>query len=188
MKNNIINHISLSFDAISENEAFARMTVAFFMAQLNPTIDQVEDVKTAVSEAVTNAIIHGYEVIEDEAFIQHGLCGHECIDKIKNHETPGTETKLKNSTKNSINNSINNSTKNQVHMKCKYHGRELYVEISDDGVGIQDVAKAMEPLYTSKPQLDRSGMGFSFMEAFMDELAVTSEPGHGTTVKMKKIL
>ena len=65
MKNNIINHISLSFDAISENEAFARMTVAFFMAQLNPTIDQVEDVKTAVSEAVTNAIIHGYEVFEE---------------------------------------------------------------------------------------------------------------------------
>ena len=73
-------------------------------------------------------------------------------------------------------------------MKCKYHGRELYVEISDDGVGIKDVAKAMEPLYTSKPQLDRSGMGFSFMEAFMDELTVTSKPGHGTTVKMKKVL
>ena len=73
-------------------------------------------------------------------------------------------------------------------MKCKYHGRELYVEISDDGVGIKDVAKAMEPLYTSKPQLDRSGMGFSFMEAFMDALTVTSEPGHGTTVKMKKVL
>lgn len=73
-------------------------------------------------------------------------------------------------------------------MKCKYHGRELYVEISDDGVGIKNVAKAMEPLYTSKPQLDRSGMGFSFMEAFMDELTVTSEPGHGTTVKMKKVL
>ena len=184
MKNNIINHISLSFDAISENEAFARMTVAFFMAQLNPTIDQVEDVKTAVSEAVTNAIIHGYEVIEDEAFIQHELCTHECIDKPQNHEIPETETNMKNST----NNSINNSTKNQVHMKCKYQGRELYVEISDDGVGIQDVEKAMEPLYTSKPQLDRSGMGFSFMEAFMDELAVTSELGHGTTVKMKKVL
>lgn len=180
MKNNIINHISLSFDAISENEAFARMTVAFFMAQLNPTIDQVEDVKTAVSEAVTNAIIHGYEVFEDEAVIQHELCTHECIDKPQNHEIHETETNMKNS--------INNSTKKQVHMKCKYHGRELYVEISDDGVGIKDVAKAMEPLYTSKPQLDRSGMGFSFMEAFMDELTVKSEPGHGTTVKMKKVL
>lgn len=71
-------------------------------------------------------------------------------------------------------------------MNCSYIGRELYIEISDSGVGIQDVAKAMEPLYTSKPQLDRSGMGFSFMEAFMDALTVTSEPGHGTTVKMKK--
>ena len=96
MKNNIINHISLSFDAISENEAFARMTVAFFMAQLNPTIDQVEDVKTAVSEAVTNAIIHGYEVFEDEAAIQHELCTHECIDKPKNHEIHETETNRKN--------------------------------------------------------------------------------------------
>ena len=76
----------------------------------------------------------------------------------------------------------------QVHMNCSYIGRELYIEISDSGVGIQDVAKAMEPLYTSKPQLDRSGMGFSFMEAFMDALTVTSEPGHGTTVKMKKVL
>ena len=76
----------------------------------------------------------------------------------------------------------------QVHMECSYMDRELYIEISDNGVGIQDVARAMEPLYTSKPQLDRSGMGFSFMEAFMDALTVTSEPGHGTTVKMKKIL
>ena len=73
-------------------------------------------------------------------------------------------------------------------MNCSYIGRVLYIEISDSGVGIQDVAKAMEPLYTSKPQLDRSGMGFSFMEAFMDALTVTSEPGYGTTVKMKKVL
>ena len=128
------NHISLSFDAISENEAFARMTAAMFMAQLNPTLDDVEDVKTAVSEAA-----------------EEKSCP-------------------------------------QVHMNCSYIGRELYIEISDSGVGIQDVAKAMEPLYTSKPQLDRSGMGFSFMEAFMDALTVTSEPGHGTTVKMKKVL
>ena len=144
------NHISLSFDAISENEAFARMTAAMFMAQLNPTLDDVEDVKTAVSEAVTNAIIHGYEMGDD--------------------------------------NISSNQADHQVHMNCSYIGRELYIEISDSGVGIQDVAKAMEPLYTSKPQLDRSGMGFSFMEAFMDALTVTSEPGHGTTVKMKKIL
>ena len=146
------NHISLSFDAISENEAFARMTAAMFMAQLNPTLDDVEDVKTAVSEAGTNAIIHGYEM---------GQADHQAAEE---KSCP------------------------QVHMNCSYIGRELYIEISDSGVGIQDVAKAMEPLYTSKPQLDRSGMGFSFMEAFMDALIVTSEPGHGTTVKMKKVL
>lgn len=153
------NHISLSFDAISENEAFARMTVAMFMAQLNPTLDDVEDVKTAVSEAVTNAIIHGYEMGDDN--ISSGQTDHQAAEE---KSCP------------------------QVHMECSYMGRELYIEISDKGVGIQDVAKAMEPLYTSKPQLDRSGMGFSFMEAFMDALTVTSEPGHGTTVKMKKVL
>ena len=153
------NHISLSFDAISENEAFARMTAAMFMAQLNPTLDDVEDVKTAVSEAVTNAIIHGYEM---------GMTIFHPVRQI-------TRQQKKKSCP-------------QVHMNCSYIGRELYIEISDSGVGIQDVAKAMEPLYTSKPQLDRSGMGFSFMEAFMDALTVTSEPGHGTTVKMKKIL
>ena len=163
------NHISLSFDAISENEAFARMTAAMFMAQLNPTLDDVEDVKTAVSEAVTNAIIHGYEKGDDN--ISSGQAEHQAAEE---KSCP------------------------QVHMNCSYIGRELYIEISDSGVGIQDVAKAMEPLYTtkpeqeplytSKPQLDRSGMGFSFMEAFMDALTVTSEPGHGTTVKMKKVL
>lgn len=149
------NHVSLSFDAISENEAFARMTAAMFMAQLNPTLDDVEDVKTAVSEAVTNAIIHGYEMGDDNISSSQAAEEKSCP---------------------------------QVHMNCSYIGRELYIEISDSGVGIQDVAKAMEPLYTSKPQLDRSGMGFSFMEAFMDALTVTSEPGHGTTVKMKKVL
>lgn len=149
------NHISLSFDAISENEAFARMTAAMFMAQLNPTLDDVEDVKTAVSEAVTNAIIHGYEMGDDNISSGQAVEEKSCP---------------------------------QVHMNCSYIGRELYIEISDSGVGIQDVAKAMVPLYTSKPQLDRSGMGFSFMEAFMDALTVTSEPGHGTTVKMKKVL
>ena len=144
------NHISLSFDAISENEAFARMTAAMFMAQLNPTLDDVEDVKTAVSEAVTNAIIHGYEMGDDN--ISSGQADQQAAEE---KSCP------------------------QVHMNCSYIGRELYIEISDSGVGIQDVAKAMEPLYTSKPQLDRSGMGFSFMEAFMDQVQVESEPGRG---------
>ena len=108
----VYNEMEVSFDSHSSNEAFARVTVAAFMTQLNPTVEEVSDVKTAVSEAVTNAIIHGY-----------------------------------------------NSTLNKVHM---------------------------EPLFTTKPDLERSGMGFSFMEAFMDELEVESAPGKGTTVKMKK--
>ena len=108
------NHISLSFDAISENEAFARMTAAMFMAQLNPTLDDVEDVKTAVSEAVTNAIIHGYEMGDDN--ISSGQADHQAAEE---KSCP------------------------QVHMNCSYIGRELYIEISDSGVGIQDVAKAM---------------------------------------------
>ena len=106
------NHISLSFDAISENEAFARMTAAMFMAQLNPTLDDVEDVKTAVSEAVTNAIIHGYEMGDDN--ISSGQADHQAAEE---KSCP------------------------QVHMNCSYIGRELYIEISDSGVGIQDVAK-----------------------------------------------
>ena len=137
------NHISLSFDAISENEAFARMTAAMFMAQLNPTLDDVEDVKTAVSEAVTNAIIHGYEMGDDN--ISSNQADHQAAEE---KSCP------------------------QVHMNCSYIGRELYIEISDSGVGIQDVAKAMEPLYTSKPQLDRSGMGFSFILYFSLIIAI----------------
>ncbi len=109
------NHISLSFDAISENEAFARMTAAMFMAQLNPTLDDVEDVKTAVSEAVTkNAIIHGYEMGDDN--ISSGQADHQAAEEKKSCP--------------------------QVHMNCSYIGRELYIEISDSGVGIQDVAKS----------------------------------------------
>ena len=135
------NHISLSFDAISENEAFARMTAAMFMAQLNPTLDDVEDVKTAVSEAVTNAIIHGYE--EKEGMVE-------------------------------------------IH--CVLLDRLLHIEIKDNGKGIPDVEKAKQPFYTTKPECERSGMGFAFMEAFMDELQVESEVGRGTTVHMKKII
>ena len=135
------NHISLSFDAISENEAFARMTAAMFMAQLNPTLDDVEDVKTAVSEAVTNAIIHGYE--EKEGMVE-------------------------------------------IH--CVLLDRLLHIEIKDNGKGIPDVEKAKQPFYTTKPELERSGMGFSFMEAFMDRLEVVSEPGKGTSVHMVRRL
>ena len=139
--NGMTNEMKLEFDSRSANEAFARVTVASFMTQLNPTLVEVSDVKTAVSEAVTNAIIHGYE----------------------NHV-------------------------NKVQIYAGIEGRTLHLEISDRGVGIPDVKKAMEPLYTTRPELERSGMGFSFMEAFMDEVQVESEPGKGTIVRMKKII
>ena len=139
--NGMTNEMKLEFDSRSANEAFARVTVASFMTQLNPTLEEVSDVKTAVSEAVTNAIIQGYE----------------------NHV-------------------------NKVQIYAGIEGRTLHLEISDRGVGIPDVKKAMEPLYTTRPELERSGMGFSFMEAFMDEVQVESEPGKGTIVRMKKII
>ncbi len=135
------NEMSLEFDSISNNEGFARVTVAAFLTQLNPTLEEVADVKTAVSEAVTNCIIHGYE------------------------------------------NSIE-----KIHIYCKISANEFYVEISDKGKGIENVKQAMEPLFTTKPSEERSGMGFAFMEAFMDELEVVSEPLKGTTIKMKKII
>ncbi len=133
------NEMTLAFDSISENEEFARVTVAAFAAQLNPTLEEVADIRTAVSEAVTNAIIHGYP--------------------------EGVHTVVL-----------------RVHME----DQQLEVWVMDEGVGIADISKAMEPLYTSRPDLERSGMGFMFMEAFMDEVKVESSPGMGTTVYMKK--
>ena len=140
----INNHMELSFDAVSVNEAFSRTAVAMFMAQLDPTLEQIDDVKTAVSEAVTHAIIQGYNEDEPEK---------------------------------------------QVKMKCMYdENRILTIKIIDEGIGIKNIDKAMQPLYTSKPQMERSGMGFSFMQAFMDSLVVESECGRGTTVTMTKKL
>jgi len=133
------NEMTLLFESRSQNESFARTVVAAFTTQLDPTIEELADIKTAVSEAVTNSIIHGYS---------------DCVGIISMH--------------------------------CVINRNELMVEIHDDGVGIEDIEKAMEPLYTSRPELERSGMGFSFMEAFMDELQVESEPGRGTLIKMKK--
>lgn len=139
MKNT--NEMELRFDSLSANEGFARVAVAAFLTQLNPTVEEVADVKTAVSEAVTNAIIHGYE--------------------------------------------------NEIHkivIRCRIREQTFFVEIQDTGRGIQDVKKAMEPLFTTRPELDRSGMGFSFMEAFMDEVSVVSAPGEGTLVSMQKTI
>lgn len=131
--------ITFEFDSNSENESLARTVVAAFLARLDPTLEELADVKTAVSEAVTNSIIHGYD----------GAPG-----KIKIHSWIEENT--------------------------------IWIEISDQGVGIPDVSRAMEPLYTTRPEMERSGMGFAFMEAFMDELSVDSQVGQGTTIRMKK--
>ena len=136
------NEIYMEFDAISENEGLARVVIAAFLSRLDPTVDEVDDVKTAVSEAVTNAIIHGY-----------GNQGGSVVMKAKLSE----------------------------------NGR-LSVDIVDKGVGIADVEQAMQPLFTTGAENERSGMGFSFMEAFMDELSVESRVGEGTTVHMEKQL
>lgn len=137
------NEMELIFDSHSVNEGFARVAVAAFLTQLNPTLEEVSDVKTAVSEAVTNAIIHGYE----------------------------KETR-------------------KIWIRCRLEGQTIYIEVEDHGKGIEDIEKAMEPLFTTKPELDRSGMGFSFMEAFMDEICVISPVSDkkGTVVKMKKTI
>ncbi len=133
------NKMILEFESKSQNESFARTVVAAFAATMDPTIEELADIKTAVSEAVTNSIIHGYS---------------NCIG--------------------------------MVVMRSFINGNEITVEVEDSGTGIEDINKAMEPLYTSKPELERSGMGFSFMEAFMDDLEVDSEFGKGTLVRMKK--
>jgi len=133
------NRMHLAFSAVSQNESFARTVAASFLAQLNPTIEELTDVRTAVSEAVTNAIIHGYE----------GRGG-------------------------------------EVSMDCLVEGNDFTVIVRDTGRGIEDVALAMQPFFTSMPYMERSGMGFSVMEAFMDSVLVNSEPGLGTEVIMKK--
>ena len=133
------NEMTIIFDSRPDNEGLARVPAAAFCTQLNPTLEEVADLKTAVSEAVTNCIIHGYQ-------------GE--VDKIR--------------------------------MKCVRKERTIYLDIEDDGIGIADVEKAMEPLYTPRADQDRSGMGFTFMEAFMDEVKVTSQVGKGTCVHMSK--
>ena len=134
------NEMKMEFDAISANESFARVAVAAFVSELDPTLEEISDIKTAVSEAVTNAIIHGYDGVEN----------------------------------------------GKVRINCRIDGDVVHIEISDEGVGIEDVEKAMEPLFTTRPELNRSGMGFPFMEAFMDDLEVISRTGEGTTVVMTK--
>lgn len=133
------NHMKLEFDSLTENTGFARVAVAAFLTQLNPTLEEVSDVKTAVSEAVTNAIIHGYE------------------------EKEGT-----------------------VILFAQIQKDEMLIQVTDKGKGIPDIKQAMEPLYTSKPEKEHSGMGFMFMQAFMDEVKVESKIGEGTCITMRK--
>lgn len=135
------NEMKLEFESKSCNEAFARITVAAFASQLNPTIEEISDIKTAISEAVTNSIIHGYE-----------------------------------------------NTNGKIHIICKIEDENLKIEVIDYGKGIENLEIAKQPLYTTKPELDRSGMGFTIMENFMDEFDVESIVGVGTKIKMKKII
>ena len=135
------SEIMFEFDSNSENESLARTVVAAFLARLDPTLEELGDVKTAVSEAVTNAIIHGYE-----------------------------------------------KRQGKIRIFCRISENQFFMEVSDKGKGILNVEEAMQPMYTTKPEEDRSGMGFAFMEAFMDEVKVESEPEKGTCVRMKKII
>jgi stage II sporulation protein AB (anti-sigma F factor) len=134
------NSMQLSFSARSENEAFARVSVAAFVTQLDPTMEELNDLKTVISEAVTNSIIHGYD---------------------------SDESKM-------------------VRIEAFIEGDSVTIVISDEGSGIEDLELARQPLYTSKPELERSGMGFTIMENFMDSFEVTSEPGRGTQIAMTK--
>jgi stage II sporulation protein AB (anti-sigma F factor) len=134
------NFMTLQFASKSENEAFARITVAAFVSQLDPTLNELTDIKTVISEAVTNAIIHGYE-----------------------NESDGVIT-----------------------ISARIEGDTIHITIEDQGTGIADIEQAKQPLFTSKPELERSGMGFTIMENFMDDMEITTTVGEGTIVRMSK--
>ena len=135
------NRMELRFDALAENEAFSRMVISAFLVQVNPTMSVVSEVRTAVSEAVTNAIVHGYA------------------------KATGT-----------------------VVLRASIEGEQAVIEVEDYGCGMEDVQKAMQPFYTSHPEQERTGIGFSLMQSFMDGVSVTSSPGNGTLVRMTKRL
>ena len=136
------NQMELSFLSLAENEAFARMVISAFLMQLNPTMSLVSEVRTAVSEAVTNAVVHAYA----------------------------------------------GRTDGRILLRASLDEQKVEIEVEDFGCGIMDVAQAMKPFYTSRPDQERTGMGFSLMLSFMDGVHVTSAPGSGTLVKMTKLL
>lgn len=136
------NQMQLQFLSLSQNESFARSVAAAFASQMNPTVEELSDIRTAVSEAVTNAIIHGYE----------------------------------------------NHTDGLIVLACSIEGNKFTASISDKGCGISDIPLARKPFYTTRPELERSGMGFAVMEAFMEDVSVTSKVGEGTTVVLQKTI
>jgi len=146
------NKAMLEIEARSENVSLARVVATAFITTLDPTVNDMSDIKTAVSEAVTNAIIHGYGELNEK----------------ETDEKP-------------------DSTKTVV-MYLSFEGKKITIEVSDKGVGIENIESAREPLFTSKPDMERSGLGFTVMESFMDEVEVKSTPGVGTTVIMTKTL
>ena len=133
------NFMCLKIDALSKNEAFARSVVAAFCAGVNPTVDQINDIKTAVSEAVTNSIVHGYE------------------------EKGGI-----------------------IEINASIYGRTVHIEVLDEGVGIEDIPRARQPFFTTKPESERTGMGFTVMESFMDTLEVSAGKKRGLIIRMSK--
>ena len=137
----MVNKMNVRFDSVSENEGFARNVIASFLMSLNPSVSELSDVKTAVSEAVTNAIVHGYP-----------------------------------------------DTVGEVGMAAEINDNEIHIVVSDKGVGIADLEEALKPFFTSKPDEERSGMGFTIIITFMDEVKVISEPNRGTIVDMKKVI
>ena len=136
------NYLCVKFPALPENESLARIIASAFILKLNPTLQDSEDIKTAVSEAVTNSIIHGYSSTED----------------------------------------------GEVELKIWIDDRKINISVKDSGEGIEDIDMARRPFYTSRPELDRSGMGFTIMENFMDEVQIDSKPLMGTTITMTKIV
>ncbi len=133
------NYMEMKLPAISRNEAFARNVIAAFCVELNPTVDEIDDIKTVVSEAVTNCIVHAYADKEGE-----------------------------------------------ITLRAKIDGQSLHIEVEDSGVGIADIEKARQPYYTDKPEEERSGMGFTIMESFMDEMEIVKNTAGGVTVKLTK--
>jgi stage II sporulation protein AB (anti-sigma F factor) len=137
-----LNEFKCVFPAVSDNEALARAALSAFLIQADPTAQELADLRTVISEGVTNAIVHGYRGTSGEVSL--------CLRMLP--------------------------------------GRVLYIRISDKGCGIPDVSRAMEPLYTSAPEEERAGLGFAIMQTFTDSLLVRSEPGHGTTLTMRRRL